>query len=89
MKPFDLLVIDEASQMSVPEGVLAAGFLQEAGDILVVGDHRQMPPIVAHAWKEEELRSAVENRPFLSLFEFLRDHGFAASLWTRAFACTE
>ena len=28
-KPFDLLVIDEASQMSVPEAVLAAAFLQK------------------------------------------------------------
>ncbi|MFN8469235.1 MAG: AAA domain-containing protein [Caldilineaceae bacterium] len=85
MKSFDLLVIDEASQMSVPEGVLAASFLGEPGAMLVVGDHRQMPPIIAHTWKTEELRSAAENRPFVSLFEFLRDRGFACESLDESF----
>jgi len=75
-KTFDLLVIDEASQMSVPEGMLSAAFLKKDGQIIVVGDHRQMPPIVAHDWEEEERRNIQHNEPYKSLFEFLRNRGF-------------
>jgi len=75
-KTFDLLVIDEASQMSVPEGVLSAAFLKDDGQIIVVGDHRQMPPIVSHNWEEEEKRNTKESEPYISLFEFLRNRGF-------------
>lgn len=47
---FDLLLIDEASQMSLPEGLMAASTLHQHGQLLVVGDHRQMPPIITHTW---------------------------------------
>lgn len=76
LKTFDLVVIDEASQMSVPEGVLSCAFLRPEGNVIVVGDHRQMPPIIAHNWEEEEKRSATANRPHLSLFEFLVERDF-------------
>lgn len=75
-KVFDLLVIDEASQMSVPEGVLAGAFLKSDGQVIVVGDHRQMPPITSHAWKDEQKRTITTSRPYLSLFEFLAESGF-------------
>jgi superfamily I DNA and/or RNA helicase len=75
-KPFDLLVIDESSQMSVPEAVLASAFLKDDGALLVVGDHRQMPPIIAHDWEHEEKRTTKAARPSLSLFEFLVERGF-------------
>ena len=69
LKTFDLVVMDEASQMSLPEGVLVTSFLKPAGQAIVVGDHRQMPPIVAHPWDDEEKRSIAATRPYLSLFE--------------------
>lgn len=75
-KLFDLVVIDEASQMSLPEGVLAGAFLKPGGRMIAVGDHRQMPPIIAHDWKEEQKRSVSEARPFISLFEALIERGF-------------
>lgn len=75
-KTFDLVVIDEASQMSIPEGVLAGSFLKAQGNMIVVGDHRQMPPIIAHPWKDELKRSASENKPYVSFFEALIDRGF-------------
>jgi DNA helicase II / ATP-dependent DNA helicase PcrA len=75
-KTFDLLIIDEASQMSLPEAVLAGAFLREDGQIIVVGDHRQMPPIIAHNWEQEELRTAASAEPYLSLFESLLKRGF-------------
>jgi len=75
-KTFDLVVIDEASQMSLPEGVLAGAFLKPEGKMIVVGDHRQMPPIIAHAWKDEQKRSVTKSRPFISLFESLMERKF-------------
>ncbi|MGB8647852.1 MAG: AAA domain-containing protein [Anaerolineae bacterium] len=75
-KPFDLLVMDEASQMSLPEGILASAFLKPDGAAIVVGDHRQMPPIIAHAWDDEHRRTATANRPYLSLFESLLERDF-------------
>lgn len=75
-KTFDLVVIDEASQMSLPEGVLACAFLKPEGKVLVVGDHRQMPPIIAHPWKDEQKRSVMQARPHVSLFESLLERNF-------------
>jgi hypothetical protein len=84
-KTFDLVVIDEASQMSVPEGILAGAFLKPDGRMLVVGDHRQMPPIVAHEWQDEQRRSAVAQRPYVSLFDALDGRGFPAVRLDRSF----
>lgn len=76
LKTFDLVVIDEASQMSLPEAVLACAFLQPEGNVIVVGDHRQMPPIIAHAWEDEEKRTVTATKPYLSLFESLVERDF-------------
>lgn len=85
LKHFDVLVIDEASQMSLPEGVLSAAFLKPQGKMIVVGDHRQMPPIIAHNWKEEHRRSLAETRPYVSLFESLLERGFPRTALDRSF----
>lgn len=42
---FDLIVIDEASQLDVGHAVLALAALAENGTIVVAGDHLQLPPI--------------------------------------------
>ena len=88
-KPFDLVVVDEASQMNIPEGVLAGAFLKKEGQMIVVGDHRQMPPINAHPWKEEEKRDIVETKPFLSLFESLAERGFPREALDESFRLHE
>jgi hypothetical protein len=64
----DCLVLDEASQMGIPEAVMAALPLPPDGRIIVVGDHRQMPPIVSHDWANEPRRSFREFRSYESLF---------------------
>ncbi len=71
---FDLLVIDEASQMSLPEGLLAASCLQAHGQMIVVGDHRQMPPIIVHRW-EAMCGPLRDWQPERSLFRWLLDEG--------------
>jgi hypothetical protein len=75
-KHFDLLVIDEASQLSLPAAVLAGAPLRESGQAIVVGDHRQMPPILTHDWKHEPRRGAQDTRIYASTFESLRDRQF-------------
>ena len=42
---FDLIVIDEASQLDVGHAVLALAALAEHGTVVVAGDHLQLPPI--------------------------------------------
>ncbi len=69
----DCLVLDEASQMNLPEAAMAALPLAPDGTLVVVGDHRQMPPIVKHDWTGEPRRTFQEFRSYESLFLALRD----------------
>jgi hypothetical protein len=69
---FDLLVVDEASMMRLPELILSGAFLSKNSQILVAGDHRQLPPIVAHDWEKEDRRTLEEMASFLSAMDFLR-----------------
>ncbi len=68
----DLLVLDEASQMSLLEAVMAALPLKPDAPLIVVGDHRQMPPIVKHDWDSEARRTFRQFRVYESLFDTLR-----------------
>ncbi len=67
----DCVVLDEASQMSLPEAIMAALPLKAGAQVIVVGDHRQMAPIVKHAWGLEPRRTFQEFRSYESLFERL------------------
>ncbi len=69
---FDLLVVDEASMMRLPELILSGSFLSKNSQIIVAGDHRQLPPIVAHNWEKEDRRTLEEMASFLSAMDFLR-----------------
>jgi len=69
---FDLLVVDEASMMRLPELILSGSFLSKNSQILVAGDHRQLPPILAHNWEKEDRRTLEEMASFLSAMDFLR-----------------
>jgi hypothetical protein len=69
---FDLLLIDEASQMSLPEGLMAASALHRGGQLIVVGDHRQMPPIITHTWSAAA-GSLAQWQLDRSLFKWLLD----------------
>jgi hypothetical protein len=69
---FDLLAVDEASMMRLPELILSGAFLSKKAQILVAGDHRQLPPIQAHNWEKEDRRTIEEMASFLSAQDFLR-----------------
>lgn len=65
------LVLDEASQMDLPNAIMAALPLAMTGQIIVVGDHRQMPPIIHNDWDNEPRRTFKEFQAYQSLFETL------------------
>jgi hypothetical protein len=84
-KFFDLVIVDEASQMGIAEALTAAAFLREDGQFIAIGDHRQMPPILAHAWDEESRRDLSVSQPHLSVFEYLRALGFRGEALDESF----
>jgi len=67
----DCLVLDEASQMNLPEAMMTALPLAHDGQLIVVGDHRQMPPIIKHDWESEPRRTFSDYRAYDSLFQLL------------------
>ncbi|HVF91267.1 MAG TPA: AAA domain-containing protein [Blastocatellia bacterium] len=84
-KYFDLVLVDEASQMGIAEALLAAAFLRDDGQFIAIGDHRQMPPILAHAWDQESRRDLERARPHLSIFEYLRELDFPGAALDESF----
>jgi hypothetical protein len=51
--------------MNLAEALTAAAFLRDDGQFLAVGDHRQMPPILQHAWDQASRRDLARARPHL------------------------
>jgi hypothetical protein len=82
---FDLVVVDEASQMNLAEALTAAAFLRDDGQFIAVGDHRQMPPILQHAWDQASRRDLAWAWPHLSLFAYLLELGFARTALDESF----
>ncbi|AEH24343.1 DNA helicase related protein [Pyrococcus yayanosii CH1] len=66
----DLVVVDEASMMDLPIFLLATA--PARGQVLIVGDHRQMQPIQVHEWELEDRKTIEEHLPFLSAINFIR-----------------
>jgi superfamily I DNA and/or RNA helicase len=65
----DLVIIDEGSQMRVPEAAIAIRRLTASGWLVIAGDDRQLPPIV-----QAEYPAPPPGTPLLhrSVFECLR-----------------
>jgi DNA polymerase III delta prime subunit len=72
---FELAALDEASQMNLPEAAMATLGLAPGGRLIVVGDPRQMPPIVKHDWATEPRRTFQEYRSYESLYLSLEQLG--------------
>jgi hypothetical protein len=69
---FNLLAIDEASMMTIPQLILASSLFSENGQLLLSGDQRQMPPVQRKEWSEEKRRNILEKAPFLSTLDYFR-----------------
>jgi superfamily I DNA and/or RNA helicase len=57
--------------MGLPEAIMSSLPLKMDGRIIVVGDPRQMPPIIKHDWENEARRSFKEFKSYRSLFDTL------------------
>jgi len=55
---FDLVIIDEASQLLEP---MLVGFLSKFKKFILIGDHKQLPAVVS----QEETKTVVENKCLL------------------------
>lgn len=88
-KYFDLVLVDEASQMGIAEALMAAAFLREDGQFIAIGDHRQMPPIPAHTWDRESRRDLERISPHLSISEYLREPGTTRAALDESFRIPE
>lgn len=49
---FDLVVVDEASQVKVPEAAISVSMASDSGRVVFAGDHLQLPPIVQGTYPE-------------------------------------
>src|SRR5262249_60478322 len=75
----------EASHMNLPEAIMAALALKDDAQVVVVGDHRQMPPIVKHDWASEARRPCREFRSYESLFGTLLPLGVPMIQFSESF----
>jgi DNA replication ATP-dependent helicase Dna2 len=50
---FDVVVIDEASQMKVPDSLIALSSIRPGGRVILCGDDRQLAPIVRGSYDAE------------------------------------
>ncbi|MHC1757481.1 MAG: AAA domain-containing protein [Methanosarcina sp.] len=70
MNPFDILIVDEASQMKPAELALGMSILEEGKRLVLAGDDLQLPPIITGDYPETE-----DGLPGLydSIFSYLRN----------------
>ncbi len=66
-----LLVVDEASMLAFPHFLALATLIEPNGEMLLAGDHRQLSPIVAHDWENEDRPTVEMFKPHLSAYEAL------------------
>ena len=50
---FDFVIVDEASQMKVTDFFVSAYTIKESGKFLIVGDDKQLPPVVIGEYPDE------------------------------------
>jgi hypothetical protein len=76
----DVVVVDEGSQVKVPESAIAVRRLAPGGRLAIAGDDRQLPPIVHGTYPDDEGRPPLHR----SIFELLRaadtDAGYTSIL---------
>lgn len=69
---FDLVVVDEASQVRVPEAAIPISLAGPRGRLLLAGDHLQLPPIVAGTYPDTPPEEPLLHR---SIFEAVCPRG--------------
>lgn len=68
-----ILIVDESSMMVFPHFLSLATLLKTEGEIMLAGDHRQLSPIVAHNWEQEDRPPIQFYKPYVSAFEAVKN----------------
>ena len=63
---FDVVLVDEASQMRLPDALIAFGASKSHSNIILAGDDQQLPPIIHGSYPEEH------EHMLSSVFAFMR-----------------
>lgn len=69
---FDLLAVDEASMMRLPQLFMLSSLITHDAQVIIAGDHRQMPPVQQHPWADEERLSTTRTAAFVSVLNYFR-----------------
>ncbi|MEQ8754283.1 MAG: AAA domain-containing protein [Coleofasciculus sp. G1-WW12-02] len=67
------LIIDEASMMVFPHFLAIATLVKNNGEIMLAGDHRQLAPIVAHDWENEDRPPVLVYQPYVSAYQAIQN----------------
>jgi len=75
IQPFDMVIIDEGSQMRVPESLLVLSRLKDNGRLLIAGDDKQLPPIIKGQYpdKDEESKGPLLHKSIFECFSSIDD----------------
>ena len=68
----DVVCLDEASMVALPQLFLATSPLAPDGQALIGGDHRQLPTVTAVDWTTSTRKSVVETGAYRSALSYLR-----------------
>ena len=67
-----LLAVDEASMLELPNLLLAGAAFDADGQLLVGGDHRQLPPVHKRDWDEVYRRDIRTTAAYVSTLDYIR-----------------
>ncbi len=65
---YDLIIVDEASQLKIPEFLMILNRINNKTKFLIVGDNKQLPPIVKNRYLNEKREPILETS---SIFDYL------------------
>lgn len=68
-----ILIVDEASMMVFPHFLSLATLVKSDGEIMLAGDHRQLSPIVAHNWEQEDCPPIQLYKPYVSAYDAVKN----------------
>lgn len=69
----DALIVDEASMMVFPHFLALCSLITPDGEVMLTGDPRQLAPIVAHDWENEDRPPIIVYQPFVSAYQAVQD----------------
>jgi hypothetical protein len=68
----DVVCIDEASMLTLPQLLLAGSALKQSGQTLLVGDHRQLATVTEHDWTDTLRKPLQDAQAYRSALEYIR-----------------